>query len=448
MRHTELRFSFVLCLVFAACAAETRRGGPDGGGSPLDLAGGPPPDFAVDPSSTFSAMCSGTPTVLTGKITAPNGADPIVGASAYVPLATAPFPPGVACDLCATPIDTIAVSVTTGPDGTFSLDISSLPAASQISFTVSKGRFRRNTMVAVTACQSNALTAPNTVLPSKTGTGDDIPKIAVSTGNKDQLDIVLAAMGLDTTAGFDCYEGRKTTTTTLTSPCGSRTGLMAIETMLADSTQLANYNLVFLSCAPGKFASLPSATQTTIASNLKDWAAKGGRLFVTDNSYEYLAQAFPAAVTFMNASTLDGANVGVGSSSAPAQYTGRVNNTTLLAWLVSMGVVASGTTTLALTGYLNDWSVVQSVPMGTVDVVDATDAVAYTTVGGTTKGSPTTYPQSVEFDVNDATGNACGRAIYTSYHTLPGATAASLAPQERILEYLMFEAGSCAAPIM
>ena len=46
---------------------------------------------------------------------------------------------------------------------------------------------------------------------------------------------------------------------------------------------------------------------------------------------------------------------------------------------------------------------------------------------------------------------ACGRAIYTSYHTLLTTSIArsdgELVPQERILEYLMLEAGACVGPI-
>ncbi|MCU1283516.1 MAG: hypothetical protein JWM53_7062 [bacterium] len=58
-----------------------------------------------------------------------------------------------------------------------------------------------------------------------------------------------------------------------------------------------------------------------------------------------------------------------------------------------------------------------------------------------------TYPQTIRFDV-PAPGStqACGRAIYTSYHTLP-TTTTQLVPQERILEYLMLEAGACVGPI-
>jgi hypothetical protein len=92
--------------------------------------------------------------------------------------------------------------------------------------------------------------------------------------------------------------------------------------------------------------------------------------------------------------------------------------------------------------------------MSTVDVVDATDAKAYTTPGvsgakPTNPGPPMSYPQTVRFDVAPSgTTNTCGRVIYTSYHTLPTTmTGSTLQPQERILEYLMFEATACLGKI-
>src|SRR6185437_5138361 len=94
------------------------------------------------------------------------------------------------------------------------------------------------------------------------------------------------------------------------SPCGMRGTLSPIETLLTNESMLEQYNLVFLSCAPGKFKALSAADQMTVAANLQTWTQKGGRLFVTDNSYDYIAQAFPGAVTFMNGNgTVDAANV-------------------------------------------------------------------------------------------------------------------------------------------
>ncbi len=462
-----MRKVWILVFAIAGCSGLGRGGSAGPGGQP-DMAmrsSTGNPDLAGSSSSggsTFNDMCGSSPTTLVGSVLAPNGHDPIANAFAYVPTSVGSFPTTVACELCNQPIDGASATTTSLADGSFVLDIGALPVTATVQLTVNIGRFRHTSTVTVTPCMPTGLTTAETSLPGKPLAGtDDIPKIAVATGNQDQLDTVLAAMGMDDTLGFDCYEGRPNpgagkTLKALTSPCGMRTGLTYIEDLLSNETMLETYNLVFLSCAPGKYKSLTAAQQASIVANLKTWTQKGGRLFVTDNSYDYLAQAYPAEVGFLNGDgTVDAANQGVGgTTTAPASYNGQINDPALATWLQTIGAVPMGVSTLTLQGYLNKWSVVQSVPTGTIDVVDATNAVAYGTgtAPSPSPGPATSYPQSLKFDINGSTGDACGRAIYTSYHTLmstmtgPDPTA-QLSPQERILEYLMFEASSCIGPV-
>jgi hypothetical protein len=163
-------------------------------------------------------------------------------------------------------------------------------------------------------------------------------------------------------------------------------------------------------------------------------------LFTTDRSYDYVAQAFSSEVMFVGGNTtVDAANVGVGSVSMPATYSGRVNDMTLAGWLNAVGVLGNGQNTLSLTGYLTQWSAVQSVPMTTINEVDATDAQ----ISVNKMNMTGTYPQTVKFDYPPGDKNACGRVVFSSYHTLGATTSTMLTPQERILEYLMFEAGAC-----
>jgi hypothetical protein len=120
----------------------------------------------------------------------------------------------------------------------------------------------------------------------------------------------------------------------------------------------------------------------------------------------------------------------------------------MAAWLTAVSALKSGSSTMQLTGYLTQWSVVQSVPMSTVDEVDATNAQVQPVGGSIMTGS---YPQTIKFDVNQPNSTqACGRAIFSSYHTVDATMsidATQLTPQERILEYLMFEAGACSGQI-
>jgi hypothetical protein len=431
----------------------TDGGGGSGGGGGFGGGGG------GGSGATFASMCeNGAMTTIVGTIVAPNGNDPVASAIAYVPISHDPIPAGVDCELCGTPYDGAEATATSDAAGRFTLDISKLTPSRTVTLTVNKGRFRRTSSVPITPCTANRVDPSATQLPSKSGAMDDIPKIAVATGNKDELDVVLVAMGLDATVGFDCYEGRVSVPVPekLTTPCimqkSAKGQLPDIATLLADETKLEQYNLLFISCAPGKYASIALKNPqqaTTIATNLRTWTGKGGRLFATDNSYDYVAQAFPSQVAFVNGETsLDAANVGVGgTAAAPASYSGKINDATLATWLATVGAIPSGTSTLKLDGYIDTWSTISSVPANTVDVVDAIDAQVY--IAPLTRGPAMSYPQTVRFDVAPAgKTSSCGRVIYTSYHTLaPLAAVGKLAPQESILEFMMFEATSCLGAI-
>jgi hypothetical protein len=450
-----VRAHLLVAFVLLAAACGDNLG--NRGGGPHHGDGGPGPgggDGGVNPGGpSFDSMCNGAKTTISGVVLAPNAVDPVANAFVYVPITTSPFSSGVDCELCGSPIDSSSVQAVSDPGGHFVLDIGPLAPASQLQFTVNKGRFRRTMMVPINSCMDNNIGAPFTQLPGKTVAGtDDIPKIAVGTGGKDQLDVVLAAMGLDQSVGFDCYENRKSTTATLMTPCGKQLAAknQDLTSMLKDPNQLANYNIVFISCSRGKWASLAAADQQTIAANLKDWAGKGGRLFATDNSYDYVSSAFPSDITWATGGTApDTANVGVGNTSMPITYTGKVNDTTMAQWMTAVSALTGGSTTVMLTGYLDQWSAIASVPTTTSDVVDATDAKIYT--APMMPGPAGTVPQATRFDVTPPGGmNACGRVIYASYHTLSptmSIDSTQLSPQERILEYLMFEAGSCVGSI-
>jgi hypothetical protein len=448
------RTTMLLVSLLVACGSDNgRHGGGGGGNGGAGGNGGNGGAGGGNGGNTFSVMCNGTPTTITGAVMAPNGVDPIANAFAYVPASTGQFPAGVACDLCGSPIDGAAAQAISAPDGSFSIDLGNLAPTAQVPFTINKGRFRRQTMISITPCQENPIGAPHTVLPGKAGPGDDIPKIAVATGVKDALDVVLTAMGLDQNVGYDCFENQSKTTTMPLSPCETRLAAQGssatqLTDLLKNESMLEQYNILFISCAYGKYSTIPAADQATIVANLQTWTGKGGRLFTTDRAYDYIAQAFPSNVTFMNGdATVDAANVGVGNVQTPATYTGKVNDPTLISWLTAVSALKNGQNTIPLTGYLTQWSVVQSVPMTTVDVVDATDAQVQS---GTTMMTGV-YPQTVKFDITPPGGTqACGRAVFSSYHTL-GPTmmvdATNLTPQERILEYLMFEAGACVGTI-
>src|SRR5262249_35425649 len=58
--------------------------------------------------------------VLSGRVFAPNGVDPIAGATVYVPTSSAGFQPGASCDLCLQNFPS-CTQVTSAADGSFTL---------------------------------------------------------------------------------------------------------------------------------------------------------------------------------------------------------------------------------------------------------------------------------------------------------------------------------------
>src|SRR5262249_11779978 len=82
-----------------------------------------------------NGMGSQAPTRLTGTVYAPNGKDPLPKIFVYAAKKINPFPAKF-CDSCAAPIDEMYASATTGPDGTFALDLGPVPYDAKITLAL------------------------------------------------------------------------------------------------------------------------------------------------------------------------------------------------------------------------------------------------------------------------------------------------------------------------
>ena len=399
---------------------------------------------------TFLSQCAGQHTKITGTVYAPNATDPIPNVRVYDAVSITAFPTSY-CDLCSAPIDRAYASTFSAADGSFTLNLDGAPAGATIDFTIQIGRFRKHTTYAVAACTTTTLpgapaAAAMETLPGKSSAGD-IPKIAVSSGNADHLDAVLTALGI---SEYDCYEGRATAGAS-TSTCAQVAG-KTIADVLVDPTTLDPYHMAFLSCAPGAYAKfITSHSQATMSQNTASWVAGGGRLFVTDTAYDYIAAAFPPDITWAGpagtpagaAQPVDGANIGCappgtgGSSAHAVAYPVRVDNATLASWLKVVGFTSSPAVTVQ--GFYEPWSTIASIPAGTTLIADGTMPVDPTyPVTSCAAPTMTDVPLTTEFDVP-----TCGRVLFSSYHTYTGTGASATAANLKIMEYLIFDAAVC-----
>ena len=389
--------------------------------------------------STFLNRCDGGHTTVTGTELAPNGTDPIPNVRVYAASAINGYPANY-CDKCSAPLDPAYTSTVSGPDGTFSLDLDDVPASANITFAIQIGRFRKHTTIPVTACQSVSVPTAAMTLPGTHSAGD-IPSIVVSSGNADHLDVVLTDLGI---LDYDCYEGRSAPAAS-TPTCAQVAGLN-IADVISSAATLDGYNMAFLSCAPGAYAEfITTHNQATMNTNTQNWVAAGGRIFVTDTAYDYIAQPFPSYVTWAGTggspqpvdTALNGcAPAGPGGESAHAvQYPTNIDDATLTAWLKVVGF--SSAPSVQIQGYYQPWAAIASLSPGANMIANGTMPIDPT--GPTTCSSNTAnLPLTTEFDVP-----TCGRAVFSSFHTYTGTGASAATANLKIMEYLIFAAATC-----
>ncbi len=450
-------------------------GGSSGGSSGTD--GG----VVCPPGLTCGMSCpSGGTTSITGKVYNPAGKDPLYNVAVYVPAKhLQPLPAGVptgsdACSCSALYKSGVLASTVTGADGSFTL--TDVPVGHDVPLVLQVGKWRRSLHIDVTACQTNAqpdksLTLPGTVAP---GSEDNMPDIAVSTGSADTLECLLLRIGLPLSeyvagAGGGGHvhvfsggdpSGNNSFGTPEVPPM---TGAPQSSTALWDSTDhLMPYDITLLSCEGEEtFDAKPQM--------LEDYLNAGGRVFASHFHYAWFAgpldsqQAYAAPPDW-------GANLATWTydQSAAMGPIGGVVDTTLNG---SMKPFPKG---VALQKWLTGVGALGvNVPAGELSIYDPrynatvastnTPAQPWITSDSAGMAGQAMYfsfdtPVNAPPGPNGGPPQYCGRAVYSDLHVgadpntgdmLPppdGCSAVDLSPQEKALEFMLFDLSSCVIP--
>ena len=367
----------------------------------------PPSPAATAPSAppiTGSTAHPSVPITVDGTVLAPNGALPLSNALVYVTSqAPGPIPAGAYCDTCVTlPDGTFAISAA---DGTFSI-ATDLPTGNAF-IVVQKGQFRRVHPITVAKAGAIAITKDDTTIPAKADAskGDDIPKMVILKDDTDfdRIDDSLAKLGL---SGVEVRQDRS---------------------LLMNKAELMKYHIVFVPCGNQDD---PITTSDVAKQNMNDFVQAGGKLYVTDWSYEFVRQPFPGFLSWAGETSTLGSAASGEEWDAPATAADQG----LADWLA-----ATGDPTFTVKG---NWTKLTSVNVqqGKDEkgaTVDITPKVWVTAKNGS---STAEIPTTVSFQ------NQCGRVLFSTYHTesgVGGGGGSALLAQEKALLYVLLEVGVC-----
>jgi hypothetical protein len=360
----------------------------------------------ITPGLATDAGLAESTATLNGTVYAPEGTIPIAGAVVYwANAAPGPIPDGTYCDKCISlPEGTYA---TTAADGTFSLSAPS----EDLFLVVQKGQFRR---VREFTPKAGVQTVDKlmTTLPGKMdkASGDDIPKMALIDADYDKIDETLGKLGL--AGSFDEF----------TEGSG---GANSQEALLSDPSRLAQYHFVFRGCSQCDDG---FSSQGAYIANLQNYVKSGGKLYVTDWSYEYVHQGWPQYLTF-NMSANSGFGGGcIGEYDAPATMI----DPDMKNWLAAQSITSVTTE--------GNWSIIDKV--NSVNTTDAdgnpTTVTPHVWIAGTSPDGTTANTVSFE--------DGCGRVLFSTYHTegVTGGGSTDFLPQEKALLYVLLEVSVCA----
>jgi len=388
--------------------------------------------------------CGGTvTTTVSGTVYDPADQVPLYDVAVYVPNAPlSPITHGATCDQCGSTLSgNPLVATLTDAAGHFSL--ANVPVDSNVPLVIQVGKWRRHiTIPSITACVDNPITdKTQTRLPTKpqeNNPDDDIPYIGMTTGGADALECLLPKIGIDpgqfvnvgTTGRVNIYQGIG----------GSQLGGGSpnVTTFWTAQANLMAYDMVIMGCEGGTH---PENKTGSSLPNMEAYADAGGRVFGTHFHY-YWIQSNPSPSLWPTTATWNHAQ-------DPPQNNWPVlidqtfaKGAAFAQWMLNVG----GSTTLG-TFPVNQGR-------HDVDAVNGqppTDPVSIRWVYATS-------PNLVEYytfntPVGAATTSQCGKVVFSDLHVAAGdkpggtfpnnCTNQPLTPQEKALEFLLFDLSSC-----
>ena len=411
-----------------------------------------------------AACANGGSTTISGTIYDPAGRNPLYNVVAYVPSEElAPLGSGASCDTCASLYSGKPVATAlSGADGKFV--IKDAPAGDNIPLVVQVGKWRRKTTLAhVTACQDNPQADKSLRLPKNRSEGD-LPKIAISTGAADTLECLLRRIGVDASeytpgaAGdgrIHIFQGGGANASvcvpllgcqSVSVPNTSPPAPKASQALWNSTESLSKYDLVLLSCEGEE-------TENMNQQALHDYASAGGRVFASHFHYSWFNSG-PYADENIATWTPGSNSIGdIQASIVTKLPSGApfVKGEALKEWLSNTNALTNGLLEIADAHQNAAIDVGQTAAQSWIvgePGQKGTGAVEYLSFNTPVENNPPA----------DGPSQVCGRVVYSDLHVgaasgdapqKPVPTScvnAPLSPQEKALEFMLFDLSSCVTP--
>jgi hypothetical protein len=411
----------------------------------------PPPPPACIAGGQCVHPCDGPATTISGTVYDPAGQNPLYGVAVYVPSSTpAAITTGASCSSCADLYTGAPIAFTvTDPTGHFSL--ANVPDGMSIPLVVQIGKWRTQLVVpAVAACTETVLPDGSVHLP-KNGTEGDIPSIAISTGGADTIECLLGRIGLDDSeygpgasgpGHIHVFHGDQGADTMTPSP-------MALQALWDTKDDLMRFDLVLLACEGHETYGMNQQA-------LFDYAAAGGRVFASHFQYSWFNTG-PFGTTNLAHWTTDGQLIGdITAFVQTIRPGGQLfpRGAALMDWLSTVGALDAGKLPIQAARHNAD--------------VSATNTASLPWLAADPSSPAPGATESFSFDtpLGDDAGTQCGRVVYTDMHVgaasqdygwngfvvpagsiVPtGCADMALSPQEKALEFMLFDLSACVTP--
>ncbi|MDF1615314.1 hypothetical protein [Desulfurivibrio dismutans] len=342
--------------------------------------------------------------VVSGTLYAPNGSTPIPNATVYIPDSNTTSSLAVRSEAtCDEPAEAWVAWTCTDDQGNYELTLpEDYAEGAEVTIKATKDAWSVETTLVVG-------TTSDIVFSSSVEQG--AANIAVIQGAYDNIENVLAKLGL----GEVNDSGQLVTGTETFDLYGAFAASELFAEVEPGVFKIEEYDIVYVNCGASA-----SGVDNDI---LRNYVEQGGRLYATDLASPFVIQPFVEYVER------------IASGPSGAQPESEVVYAPLANWLASVtctdGACLAPDNGIFLTGFAGGWHL--------LNPVDSSEGASVTTlVQGDLEGIITLdepiQPLTMRFIHGD------GVVVYSSYHTVAGTTGTEYLPQERVLEYLFYNA--------